>query len=199
MQEIRSLIDAWALWRDGFEWERLATLWHEGGEMATTTFAGPFEDFLRLSREASDRGLVVTHLTGGSVIDVSGDRGIAQTRTTFMQRAEVHDVPCDIVCIGRFYDFLEQRDGRWGFVLRQPVYERDRLDPIDPTATVTLDPELLERFPEGYRHLAYAQTKMGLEVRPGLPGLRGPEVEALAASGRRWLEGSKLDRMTGVR
>jgi len=42
-----------------------------------------------------------------------------------------------------------------GLVLRQPIYEKDRLDPLDPSAKLALDAELLARFPEGYRHLAY--------------------------------------------
>ena len=40
----------------------------------------------------------------------------------------------DVTCAGRFYDFLEWRDGRWGVVRRQPAYEKDRLDPVDPAA-----------------------------------------------------------------
>jgi hypothetical protein len=30
----------------------------------------------------------------------------------------------------RFYDFLDRRGGRWGLVLRQPIYEKDRIDPL---------------------------------------------------------------------
>ena len=108
---------------------------------------------------------------------------------TISQRASVDGVECDVVCTGRFYDFLERRDGTWGLVLRQPIYEKDRLDPVDPAAALTLDPDLLARFPEGYRHLAYAQTRIGYEVKPDMPGLRGAEVEALYASGTRWLRG----------
>ncbi len=52
-----------------------------------------------------------------------------------------------------------------------------------------LDRALLERFPEGYRHLAYLQTRIGYDVKPDMPGLRGPEVEALYASGAAWLSG----------
>ena len=29
-------------------------------------------------------------------------------------------------------------------------------------------------FPEGYRHLAYVQSKVGFQVRRDLPSLRGP-------------------------
>ena len=96
----------------------------------------------------------------------------------------------DVVCTGRFYDFFEKRAGRWAIVRRQPIYEKDRLDPVDPNARLELDPELLGRFPDGYRHLAYLQTKAGFDVKAGLPGLRGPEVEKLYDEGRAWLAGS---------
>ena len=77
-------------------------------------------------------------------------------------------------------------------VLRQPIYEKDRLDPVDPAATLRLDPQLLGRFPEGYRHLAYLQTNIGYTIKPDMPGLKGAEVEALYARGRRWLAGKPL-------
>ncbi len=78
---------------------------------------------------------------------------------TITQRAPVHDVVCDVVCTGRFYDFLERRGGLWGIVLRQPIYEQDRLNPVDPASVLALDAARLERFPVGYRHLAYLQSR----------------------------------------
>ena len=93
------------------------------------------------------------------------------------------------MCTGRFYDFFERREGRWGLVLRQPIYEKDRLDAVDPLARLRLDPATLERFPQGYRHLAYLQTQVGYEVKPDMPGLEGPAVEELYARGARWLLG----------
>jgi hypothetical protein len=112
---------------------------------------------------------------------------------TISQRAEVEGVLCDVVCTGRFYDFLERRDGRWGIVLRQPIYEKDRLDPVDPAATLALDPDRLARFPAGYRHLGYAQSSIGFDVKRDMPGLTGPVVEDLYRRGARWLEGGALE------
>ncbi|WP_438810673.1 hypothetical protein, partial [Proteus mirabilis] len=104
-------------------------------------------------------------------------------------RATVHGVACDVVCTGRFHDFVEKRDGEWRVLFRQPIYEKDRLDPVLPDARLTLDAELLGQFPEGYRHLAYIQTQIGYTVKRDMPGLRGPEVEALYRRGREWLDG----------
>ena len=125
-------------------------------------------------------------------IQIKGKRSITQTKMSISQRASVEGVECDVVCIGRFYDFLEKREGRWGLVLRQPIYERDRIAPVDPNASVNLDPALLGRFPEGYRHLAYLQTRNGQSVKRDMPGLAGPELDALYRRGEAWLAGQKL-------
>jgi hypothetical protein len=186
---IRELVENWVLWRDAGDWERFAGVWHDDGRMMATWFQGPAADFIRVSREGFARGVRILHFLGGTSIDLAGERAVAQTKMTISQRASVDGVVCDVVCTGRFYDFLERRAGRWGLVLRQPIYEKDRLDPVDPAATLALDRDLLSQFPEGYRHLAYLQTRIGYEVKRDMPGLTGPEVEALYGRGRRWLAG----------
>jgi hypothetical protein len=79
-------------------------------------------------------------------------------------------------------------------VLRQPIYEKDRMDVVDPDPEnpLRLDRNILLQFPEGYRHLAYLQTGIGYKVKRDMPGLRGPEVEALYARGRKWLAGGPV-------
>jgi hypothetical protein len=189
---IRELVENWALWRDAGDWERFATVWHDDGFMMATWFQGPAPDFIRVSREGFERGVSILHFLGGFTADVAGERAIAQTKMTISQRAELDGVAVDVVCTGRFYDFLERRDGRWGIVLRQPIYEKDRLDPIDPSAKLKLDDELLSQFPDGYRHLAYVQTAAGFDVKRDMPGLIGPEVELLYRRGAAWLDGEPL-------
>ncbi|NYZ14445.1 SnoaL-like domain-containing protein [Azospirillum sp. RWY-5-1] len=189
---LRDLIENWAVWRDAGEWDRFRTVWHPEGRMMATWFQGGFDEFISVNRKGWERGVRILHFLGGSSIDIAGPRAVAQTKMTISQRAAVHDVVCDVVCTGRFYDFFEKRDGRWGMVLRQPIYEKDRLDPVDPDARLTLDAALLARFPEGYRHLAYLQTSIGYVVKADMPGLDGPAVEALYARGRSWLEGHPL-------
>ena len=189
---IREMLENWVVWRDSGDWERFRSLWHDGGEMHATWMQGNVDAFLRASRAGWDKGVRVWHMLGGSSIDLTGPRAVAQTKFTLMQRAVVHDIECDVTCSGRFYDFLEKRQKSWGFVVRQGIYEKDRIDPVDPAATLRLDRATLERFPEGYRHLAYLQTAAGMTVKPDMPGLRGLEVEALYARGQRWLSGQPI-------
>ena len=190
--EIRELVDNWVLWRDAGMWDRFRTVWHDDGRMMATWFQGGADDFIRVSREGFERGVRILHFLGGCSVDVSGDRGVSQTKMTISQRGPVEGVLCDVVCTGRFVDFWERRDGRWGLVLRQPIYEKDRADPVDPAARLELDQELLARFPDGYRHLAYVQTQIGYDVKVDMPGLVGPEVEALYERCESWLRGGPL-------
>jgi hypothetical protein len=189
-QAIRELIENWALWRDAGHWERFATVWHDDGWMTATWFQGPAREFIRVSKAGFERGVSILHFLGGFTCDVAGDRAISQVKMTINQRADVDGVLVDVVCTGRFYDFLEKRQGRWGIVRRQPIYEKDRMDPVDPAARLALDPARLASFPEGYRHLGYLQSKVGFTVKTDLPGLRGPAVEKLYAEGAAWLAGS---------
>ncbi|OKO74624.1 nuclear transport factor 2 family protein [Bradyrhizobium sp. AS23.2] len=186
---IRDLVENWAVWRDAGDWERFATVWHEEGWMSATWFQGPARDFMRVSQEGFAKGVRILHFLGGTSIDLEGERAIAQTKMTISQRALVHDVLCDVVCTGRFYDFLEERQGKWGIVRRQPIYEKDRIDPVDPAATLRLDQKALAALPEGYRHLAYMQELIGYKIKRDMPGLTGTEVEKLYAEGREWLAG----------
>jgi hypothetical protein len=190
---IREVVENWALWRDAGDWERFATVWHDDGWMTATWFQGPANKFIEVSRAGFDRGVSILHFLGGFTCEVAGTRAIAQVKMTINQRAMVDGLEVDVVCTGRFYDFFEKRAGRWAIVRRQPIYEKDRMDPVDPAARLQLDPALLERFPEGYRHLAYLQTRLGFSIKPDLPQLKGPQVERLYRQGQAWLGGAKIE------
>lgn len=186
--EIRQLVENWALWRDAGDWDRFATVWHpRDGWMSATWFQGSATDFIKASREGFENGVSILHFLGGHTADIVGDRAVAQTKMTINQRASIDHVEVDVVCTGRFYDFLARHEGHWTLVRRQPIYEKDRLDVVNPATSLTLDPDLLNRFPTGYRHLAYLQTKAGFTVKHGLPGLTGTAVEQLYSEGKRWL------------
>ena len=189
---IRDLIENWAVWRDSGDWKRFATVWHDDGIMMATWFQGPAKEFIRVTQEGWAKGVSILHFLGGTSIDLSGDRAIVQTKMTISQRGDVQGVLCDVVCTGRFHDFVEKRNGRWGMVLRQPIYEKDRVDPVDPGARLEIDQAKLAEFPKGYRHLAYIQTQIGYTVKRDMPQLTGPEVEQLYAHGKTWLAGGPL-------
>lgn len=187
---IREVIESWAIWRDTGDFERLRTCYHDDGRMNATWFQGTADEFVARARVSFAKGSMSSHVLGATMIDLSGTRAVAQTRMTIASRDSLEGVLYDISCIGRFYDLFEKRRERWAIAERRLTYEKDRADPVIPGEIHNFDKALLASFPPGYRFLAYAQTKRGLEVYRDLPGLRGPEVEALYQAGRTWLAGT---------
>lgn len=192
--QISEVVQNWALWRDAGFWNKFATVWHDDGWMSATWFQGPARQFIEVSRQGFEKGVSILHFLGGITIDVNGDRAIAQTKMTINQRAEVDGQTVDVLCTGRFYDFFERRelDGKaqWRIVRRQPIYEKDRMDLVDPGTTLTLDAKLLQQFPQGYQHLAYLQSRLGFTIKADMPELTGPIVQALYQRGEQWLNGA---------
>ena len=189
-QDIIEVVQNWALWRDAGDWERFRTVWHEDGWMTATWFQGPAAEFIKVSKAGFDKGVSILHFLGGSSVDLKGNRAVAQTKMTISQRGSLDGELVDVVCTGRFYDFFEKRKNVWAIVRRQPIYEKDRMDPVDPAVRTKLDPDLLGSLPEGYRHLGYLQTRLGFRIKRDLPQLKGEIVERLYRHGRAWLEGA---------
>ena len=187
---IRQLIENWAIWRDTGEWDRFAELWNHDGEMATTFFRGPAKRFVEAARGAAS-AVLVQHVLGGTAVRLHAGRAVADTRMTINMRVPVEGVLCDVVCTGLFHDLLKKRGDRWLLALRQPIYEKDRIDPVEPGAVVTLDHELLEQFPVGYRYTGYAQERLGLKVFRMLPGTGGEPLGVLRARADAWLAGGE--------
>jgi hypothetical protein len=190
---IRELLQNWIVWRDAGNWERFATVWHEDGRMNATWFQATATDFIAGCRKGFEGGVIGLHEMGGTSIELRGNRAVAHSKMQIVQRGHVDGVEVDVTCLGRFVDALEKREGRWGLVLRQPVYELDRMTPVKPGASLDLDETLLDSFPIGYRHLAYLQTKSGFTVARTMPGTKGVEIEALEDRMKRWLDGESSD------
>lgn len=186
-QDIAELIQNWAFWRDTGEWDSLLDAFHPQGTMTATWFSGPAKEFVAGSRASWEKGGRSSHFVGGSRITVRGDRAIAESRMVLMVRSVLDGEEVDASCYGRFYDRVVRHEGRWRILERRLIYEKDRLDPVRPGAIVKLDPDLLARFPEGYRHVAYVQSKAGMNVLENLVVLRSPAREQMYRDGAAWL------------
>ena len=145
-----------------------------------------------MSREGFERGVSILHFLGGSSIDVAGDRAIAQTKMTISQRAPVE--ACCATSSAPAASTISSRSatGAGASCCASRSTRRTASTRSIPRRALTLDPKLLAQFPEGYRHLAYLQTRIGYNVKPDMPGLDGPEVEALYRRGEAWLKGGSI-------
>ncbi len=184
---ITQVVQDWALARDTGRWDRLRSAYAADGTMHTTWFVGSAEEFVQRSMEAAQNGARAQHFIGATSIELSANRAIAETRMVLLLRAPLQGVEVDVTCYGRFYDFFVRDQGQWRIKKRVPIYEKDRLDPVDPAASVKLDAAELARYPEGYRHLAYVQASGGGSVTQGLPTPNSDVLTDLYAEGAAWL------------
>jgi len=184
---ITEVVQSWALYRDTGDWDGLRSTMHTDATMTATWFDGPVEAFIEAAQASWRKGSRSQHFLGGSIVQVNATRAIAQTRMAIQVRGPLDGIEVDVHCAGRFYDRVEQRDGVWRIAKRKLVYEKDSLMPVDAQQRVPLDPALLARFPEGYRHLAYLQTRAGATVNADLPTAKGAALDRLIAEAQAWL------------
>ena len=188
---IKDLIVRWAVYRDALMWDKFRTVWHKDGIMKATWFEGPYEEFIRINEEGVKRGLNILHMLGGSVVEMNGTRATAMTKFMILQRATLDGILCDVTNYARHFDLWEKREGRWGLVRRVTICDKDRVEPVDTNEKLHLDQDLLNRFPQEYKHLAYLQTKVGYTVDPDVPRLSGGKaLEAVYRRGDEWLAGN---------
>src|SRR5215467_9656397 len=116
------LIQTWGLYRDQGRWPELTTLFTPDGEIAVSWFSGSYREFVDRCRQAFDAGQRSKHLLFPSVVQVAGDRAIAETNVVIMVRQKITGVLTDMTSHARFLDRLERRDVSWAILERIAVY-----------------------------------------------------------------------------
>ena len=158
---ILRLINRWIVYRDSGDWDRLRAIWHADGTMTAGWRQGPADDFIAACRAMFEGSHIVAHELGAVEIAVEGDRAVSQTKITITSRDDLDGTLCDVTCMGRHLDRWEKRDGLWGLLSRQTIYDRDRVDAVVPGEVPQLDQALLSSYGEAYRHLAYLLVRRG--------------------------------------
>ena len=184
---ITQLVQDWGLARDDGRWDQLRACYTTDATMHTTWFVGTAAEFVERSIAASRAGARVQHFIGAATITLVGAKAIAETRMMLLVRGKLEGVEVDVTCWGRFHDRFVKRDGRWRILKRVPVYEKDRLDAVDPAAKLALDIESLATFPYGCRHLVYLQSRNGASIAPDLAVSGSVALTRLEAESAAWV------------
>ena len=92
---------------------------------------------------------------------------------------------------GRFLDRLERRDGVWRMIERAALYEKDRLDPVEPSAKfdALMAGADAQKYPAPYRYMAYRVHAAGRPLAEPVHYDGRPETEALKTRYAEWLTG----------
>jgi hypothetical protein len=186
------VIQAWGFARDQGRWDDLSAIFHPGGEIAVSWFRGPYPQFVDHCRRNYGRGSSAKHLLWPARVSVNGGRATAETNVAILVRQTIDSVEVDLTSYGRFLDRLERRDNLWRIVERATVYEKDRLDPVEPSPgfDAMMAKSDARKYPAPYRYMAYRVYAAGRSLAEPVHYDGRPETEALKARYAAWLMGT---------
>ena len=185
------LVQAWGFARDQGKWDDLLAIFHPGGEIAVSWFRGPYPQFVAHCQRNFGKGSEAKHLLWPARVAVNGARATAETSVAILVRQTIEGIAVDLTSNGRFLDRLERRDGAWRMVERAALYEKDRLDPVEPSQKydALMAGADAKKYPAQYRYMAYRVHAAGRSLAEPVHYDGRPETEALKKCYAQWLAG----------
>jgi hypothetical protein len=163
------LIQSWGLYRDQGKWPELLATFSPDGQISVSWFSGAFSEFVERSRQGFEAGQRSKHQIFPSLVRLVGGRAVAETNVVILVRQKIGGVLTDMTSFARFLDRLERTgSGAWRLVERTAIYERDRLDPVEPTENFErlFKASDLSIYPEAYRYMAARLVASGRSLAP---------------------------------
>ena len=192
--EISGLLVRWGHARDSDDWDALAACFHDDATIHISWISAPASEFITRSRELAAKrkpGSHTKHLIAVPWIRVNGDRAFSRCHVNLYIRADIGGHEFDVQSWFRFFDLLEKRGGAWRIVTRTAVYEKDRIDPVDPGGVpdqLLADMDF-SGLPRAARHLCYLQQAAGRPTVTKVVSVYSDEEAALREAGEKWLAG----------
>jgi SnoaL-like domain len=185
------LIQSWGLYRDQGKWPELTATFAPEGEIAVSWFSGSYREFVERCRQAFEAGQRSKHLIFPSVVRGAGDRAVGETNVAIMVRQKIGGALADLTSHARFLDRIERRGGRWMILERTAIYERDRLDPVEPSEAfeALFKAADLSVYPEAYRYMAARLVAAGRALAPVVYRDGSPHTEQIYARYDAWIAG----------
>jgi len=185
------LIQSWGLYRDQGKWPELLATFGPDGEIAVSWFSGPYREFVDRCRQGYEAGQRSKHHIFPSVVRVTGDRAVAETNVVILVRQKIGGVLADMTSYARFLDRLARKDARWTILERTAIYERDRLDPVEPSEGFDklFKASDLSIYPEAYRYMAARLAAANRLLAPVVYRDGSPHTEQIYARYDAWLAG----------
>jgi hypothetical protein len=187
------LIQNWGVYRDQGKWKELRGTFTPDGHISVSWFRGPFEQFVERCRASFGSGHSWSrHHLFAPVIKVACDRAVAETSVIILVRQPFNGIAVDLTSCSRFLDRIERHAEGWLIAERAAIYERDRLDPVEPSAAFD---ELFKaantaQYPEQYRYMAFRLAHAeGRSLAPVIYRDGGTETADLHARFSAWLAG----------
>lgn len=175
--------------RDTDQWKLMADSYSDESRVWLSWFDGSAIEFIKASREMSSQsGGQAIHQLGPTLVELNGNRAIADTGCTILMRRSFEGVECDLTAYCRHRSRVERINGTWKLRTLVGIYQKNVLAPVVPGHIPAIDAEKLASFRASYNYQSYYRAAQGYVPFDDRPGLDRPElVDDLVATDLAWL------------
>ena len=193
--EILNLANKSTLTRDSGMWNELAECFHSDAEFTSSWWQGKPTDFIKIASKklevARKEGGEQKHLTGNHWIKINGERATAECDQILFVRRPINGIQLDFTTWSRKLFLMTKENGEWKIWRRFVIYERDRMDPVDPTVSPDkyYDRGALSKYPKQICHHLWRNELKGSKPAKNLC-IKGTEQEKkVRGEALEWIEG----------
>lgn len=185
--DILALIHFERFCRDNALWDEMRKCFAPDSQVSISWYQGSGDGFVT---ESSKMPIYAPHKINSALTWLNGDRAVTIVNAAILMRREVNGVLCELSSDAQLIFSTQKIDGQWYIARFEAVYMQDRLIPVLPDATLSLDSALLSKYRQSYACLSLCMDLSGYPTSQELPGRDRPEtVERIYADLRKWLEG----------
>jgi hypothetical protein len=193
---VRELVEYERYSRDNGHKEEEHKCWFDDGEVFTTWFKGPVTVFHNSAatspKNKPDFDISsAKHKISNTVVWLKGKRAVAESMCTLQFRAKLGSEWLDIQCWCRLHYRVEKRDGKWGIVYFETIYEKDRMDPVFSDSNWKVPREELVKYRPINWNMSYRRDLFegGLKNADQWAGTDKPEtLQRLYEESSSWIE-----------
>ena len=151
-------------------------------------FRGSGKDFVQATKKNWRTDAINFHQMGVAVVDVRGNRAVAETVCTLRGFFNLGGIPVTLSGYVRLLWRAQKSHDTWLIAGLRSLYIRDLLQPCDGSGRLNLHESELAGYRPSYRYLTHTLTVLGRDPRSDLPGMDWPEsVVVLRKAEHAWL------------
>lgn len=187
--DILELINFERFCRDNSLWDEMRKCYAKDSFVNISWYQGSGDGFVTASQKSP---YYAPHTIHNSLTWINKDRAVTVMNATIENRRTVKGVECELSTDTQLLFSTEKIDGQWYIVRFESIYEQDRLIPVLPDATLSLDSKELAKFRQSYACMSYCMELSGIHANQELAGRDRPEtVQKIYADLSDWLDGGE--------
>ena len=174
--------------------EQREKCWFQDGKIFTTWFKGNVKDYFKAKPtknvEKTDEKESHGHRINNTMVWINGDKAIAEIMCVLNFRTCLENKWVDIQCNSRMHYRVEKRNGEWGIVYMEGIYEKDRMDSVFGKEPLYIKREQLEKYRSNNFYMAARRDlyEGGLKYSNEWAGKDKPEtIKKLYDESSKWI------------